>query len=115
MALRPGLGGRRIVKRIIFNLKREWYDKIASGEKTVEYRKLSRYWRCRLVFGPYLMNKNGEFLVPDGDVFAVFRLGYSRTHPDIVRRIVKIDIGPCPYDGWNGEYFRIHFGKEEGK
>lgn len=103
------------MKRIIFNLKREWYDKIASGEKTVEYRKLSRYWRYRLLFSPYLMHKNGECLVPDGYVFAVFRLGYSRKHPDIVRRIVKIDIGPCPYDGWDGEYFRIQFEKEDCK
>ena len=32
------------VKSVIFNLKREWYDKIASGEKTVEYRAQTGYW-----------------------------------------------------------------------
>lgn len=27
----------------------EWYDRIASGEKTVEYKNLTRYWLKRLV------------------------------------------------------------------
>lgn len=29
-------------------LKSKWYDKIASGEKTSEYRKCSHYWNKRL-------------------------------------------------------------------
>lgn len=29
-------------------LKYEWYDKIASGEKTTEYRECSDYWNQRL-------------------------------------------------------------------
>lgn len=37
------------MKRIIFNLKREWYDKIASGEKTVEYRNVTDHWTSRLM------------------------------------------------------------------
>ena len=105
------------MKRIIFNLKREWYDKIASGEKTVEYRLAAPYWGKRLCyklsvfcgwFNPYAPKTSPQCFRPE-DWFAVFRLGYSRKHHDIVRRIVKIDIGPCPYDGWDGEYFRIHF------
>lgn len=97
------------MKRIVFNLKKEWYDRIANGDKTVEYRAVTPYWHARLVKG--IRNFTGV-LTPK-DWFAVFRLGYSSRHPDIVRRITKIDIGPCPYDGWDGEYFRIHF--EEGK
>lgn len=96
-------------KLIIFNLKREWYDKIASGEKTVEYRKNCRYWDVRL--RKAMMHTRG-LILPRQQYLAVFRLGYSRKHPDIVRRIVKIDIGPCPYDGWDGDYFRIYFKKE---
>lgn len=96
------------MNKIVLNLKREWYDKIASGEKVVEYRKVNDYWMKRLVDGA---------IGPDGvfhgstkrfDV-VVFRLGYSRKHPDIERKIVNIDIGPCPYEGWDGQYFRIHF------
>ena len=111
------------MKRIIFNLKREWYDKIASGEKTVEYRYVGSYWAKRLGFdlsdvgGDEIGNlaeiRNPKTLLPTfvapREWYAVFRLGYSRKHPDIVSRITKIDIGSCPYEGWDGEYFRIHF------
>lgn len=106
------------VKSVIFNLKREWYDKIASGEKTVEYRAQTGYWYKRLWFGSDLpgivYSRIDGSISPNENVewLAVFRLGYSRNHPDIVRRIVKIDIGPCPYDGWDGEYFRVHFDRE---
>ena len=124
------------MKRIIFNLKREWYDKIASGEKTVEYRSLvdkngNRSKWCN-IFGmdpdrfcrtPSEFNEN-EIVKPvaiaPNDWFAVFRVGYPsdskpRKWQDIVSRIVKIDIGPCPYIGWEGDYFRIHFEKGSAK
>lgn len=105
------------MKRIIFNLKREWYDKIASGEKTVEYRRICEHWARRLntiwpigIYAKEILRKGLTYGEP---VNAVFRLGYSKANQDIVRRITKIDIGPCPYKGWDGEYFRIHFKKED--
>lgn len=127
------------MKRIIFNLTREWYDRIASGEKTVEYRSLvdkngNRSKWCA-IFGmdPARYYHHGHsywgqgeaykglaaYLAP-ADWIAVFRVGYPsnskpRKYPDIVRRITKIDIGPCPYPRWDGEYFRIHFTKEGGE
>lgn len=33
---------------MIFPLKKEWYEKIRSGEKTVEYREVKPYWCNRL-------------------------------------------------------------------
>ena len=33
---------------LIFPLKKQWYDKIKSGEKTVEYREFKRYWTKRI-------------------------------------------------------------------
>jgi len=33
---------------LIFNLKKEWFDKIKSGEKTHEYRLATDYWRKRI-------------------------------------------------------------------
>lgn len=33
---------------LTFNLKKEWFDKIKSGEKTHEYRKYNKYWTKRL-------------------------------------------------------------------
>lgn len=33
---------------LIFPLKKEWYEKIKSGEKTVEYREAKPYWTYRI-------------------------------------------------------------------
>ena len=33
---------------LTFNLKKEWFDKIKSGEKTHEYRTQSKYWISRI-------------------------------------------------------------------
>lgn len=33
---------------LTFNLKKEWFDKIKSGEKTHEYRIVNEYWGKRL-------------------------------------------------------------------
>lgn len=32
---------------LIFTLKKEWYEKIKSGEKTIEYREVKPYWKIR--------------------------------------------------------------------
>lgn len=104
---------KRRSNRIIFNLenrKNHWYDKIASGEKTVEYRRICDHWMRRLC--EKLPNANGH-KIRRFDI-AEFRLGYKKQGA-IVRKITNIDIGPCPYPGWNGEYFRIHFENGENK
>lgn len=106
------------MNRIIFNLKKKWYDKIASGEKKVEYRRICEHW-ARKLFAKWPIGPYEEFVLHGGMTYdepmlAVFRRGYSKIYRDIVRRIVKIDIGPCPYEGWDGEYFRIHFEKVVG-
>lgn len=96
------------MKRLVLNLKKEWYDKIASGEKTVEYRKLSEYWVGRLCEP---QPRHGFWAcgrpLRDFDVVE-FRRGYTKADA-IVRKFIKIDVGPCPYEGWNGNYFRIYF------
>lgn len=33
---------------LIFPLKKEWYEKIKSGEKTIEYREVKQYWSKRI-------------------------------------------------------------------
>lgn len=33
---------------LIFPLKKEWYEKIKNGEKTIEYREAKPYWEKRL-------------------------------------------------------------------
>ena len=34
---------------LVFPLKKEWFEKIKSGEKTVEYREVKPYWSKRIV------------------------------------------------------------------
>lgn len=127
------------MKRIIFNLDEKWYNVIRSGKpepetgepKLIEYRKVCKHWASRLGFRFAIIHadnkeiklapvaSNYNFYILD-EMIAVFRVGYPsnykpRKWPDIVRRITKIDIGKCPYEGWDGEYFRIHFEKGECK
>ena len=33
---------------LIFPLKKEWYEKLKNGKKTVEYREVKEYWHKRL-------------------------------------------------------------------
>lgn len=33
---------------LTFNLKKEWYEKIRRGEKTIEYREAKPYWNKRI-------------------------------------------------------------------
>ena len=47
---------------LIFPLKKEWYEKIKSGEKKVEYREIKPYWTSRLVsFYKENTEKNDDF------------------------------------------------------
>lgn len=34
---------------LVFNLKKEWFDKIAAGKKTHEYREVKPYWKNRIM------------------------------------------------------------------
>ncbi len=40
---------------LTFNLKKEWYEKIRSGEKRIEYREVKPYWTKRIenLFGEW--------------------------------------------------------------
>lgn len=44
---------------LIFNLKKEWFEKIKSGEKTHEYREVKPYWKSRLRYPIHLL-ESGE-------------------------------------------------------
>lgn len=39
---------------LTFNVKKEWFDKIKSGEKTHEYRVVKDYWFKRLFLYSYI-------------------------------------------------------------
>lgn len=58
-------------------LKRNWYDMIASGTKTEEYREIKPYWEKRLIARGYTHVR--------------FRRGYTST--TILRQLKSISIG----------------------
>lgn len=81
---------------LVLNLTRRWFDAIRDGGKRTEYRAATPYWAARL-------GRLGE-----GSTI-LFRPGYARSAEDLLARVVSVDVGPCPYPGWDGDYFRIRF------
>lgn len=96
------------MKTLTLSLKKQWFDKIKSGEKKEEYRERSKYWRKRLVDEISLVREFsstkdskltcGELVKKHIRKFdkLVFTLGYPKAG-DTERRLVlknpKIRIG----------------------
>lgn len=80
-------------------LTKYWFFQVVSDLKTTEYRADNPFWNKRI------WDKKDSF------THVVFHLGYSNNI--VIRKITKIDKGTCPYDGWNGNYIRIHFEEED--
>lgn len=76
-------------------LTHHWFDEIVHGDKRIEYRSMSPQWIKQI------WNHRGTLR------HVIFHRGY--TSEKSIRKITKINIGPCPYDGWNGEYIMIYF------
>ena len=82
---------------LIFTLKKEWYEKIRRGEKTVEYRELKPYWTSRIRH-ELIRHEFSRQFVPqfdrDGKAACLFdcaiRLGYTKQC--LKAEIVKIVI-----------------------
>jgi len=68
---------------LVFPLKKEWYEKIKSGEKTIEYREVKPYWETRLK--NEFMNRAGALNCP-----CIFRLGYTKEYMEA--QIIGIEI-----------------------
>lgn len=89
-------------------LKREWFDKISSGEKIEEYRAITKYWITRLC-----CTKNILDGFQDWDIIE-FRNGYSKTSPSMQVECEGVDVKEGkPEWGANvgTEYFVIKLGK----
>ena len=68
---------------LIFPLKKEWYEKIHSGEKRIEYREVKPYWMRRLRSGTrdnFDITDIGYFYTFATGVLpkCVLRLGYTK-------------------------------------
>lgn len=82
-------------------LRNNWYDEAKAGRKRVEYRSMTD-----------LLGKPskwyGQIWLKRHQITRVrFHRGYTAT--TLLFNVVKIDIGPCPYAGWSGDYYRVHF------
>ena len=75
----------KILKVII---KKEWYDLIKSGEKTIEYRDYSDFWISRLE------NKNGSFRHYD---LIEFKNGYKANSRKMVTELKGISFDDIEY------------------
>lgn len=79
---------------IIFPLKKEWYEKIKSGEKTVEYREVKDYWNKRFrnevscLLDNQELKKNRIYYIPA--LFCKLRLGYTSQY--MTAKITKVEI-----------------------
>jgi hypothetical protein len=71
-----------------------WFDEMAAGRKNVEYRAMTPHWRKRIWAKRHQLTS------------AIYSRAYTAT--TLRREIYFIDIGPCPYPGWPGKYYRIH-------
>ena len=72
-----------------------WYDKIEGGNKPIEYRSMSPKWKRDIWERRDTIKK------------VRCQRAYTKTH--LFKDVEKIDIGKCPYDGWDDNYYRIHF------
>lgn len=81
-------------------LTHHWYDEVVSGRKRVEYREMSDHWKKLIWDRRQHINR------------VRFQRAYSKNAPKSQYYVSNIDIGPCPYDGWEGDYYRIHFTEE---
>lgn len=103
---------------LTFILKKEWYDKIESGCKKVEYREVKPYWTARLkntadkIFPFGFPEKYGECAeyAFGSKMFCYFQLGY-KPEKRLKARITKIEVrnGLNTDLGINGLVYAIHF------
>ena len=122
-------------KKNVLNLvvSKHWFDMIAAGEKTEEYRTIKGYWTVRLydVFAKnptkYLMDKkiSGDIdylklmircnhFIAKPYTHVLFINGYRKDSPRIEKKIDSITIGKpqpglCPKEFENKEFFIIKF------
>ena len=70
-----------------FNLKKEWFEKIKSGEKTHEYRVATDYWFKRLLV---IEEKFGKLVFTIKNDFCIFCCGYPNKDDNSKRLKARI-------------------------
>ena len=86
------------MKELHLNLKHKWYDMIASGEKTEEYRDIKPYYSDRFYNNHY--------------THVVFHKGYTNETMTFVKKSVTIGTGKPEWGAEpNIRYFVIKLGE----
>lgn len=97
-------------------IKRQWYDEILSGKKTIEYRDFKPYWTSRFLKATGLDCKSTDsedYLTTrfnhQKQLFDVkFKNGYEPDSPSFIAEC-WVDIGPeVPYGNPYYHYYRLH-------
>jgi len=92
-------------------LKTEWFEKIKSGKKTVEYREVKKYWGERMFAKLPGFNQVYAQQIVDK---VLFSNGYNRKE-QMLFKIKKIDILPSGINTdlhINKPVYAIHLGKQ---
>lgn len=86
-------------------IKKKWFDMILDGEKTEEYRDITKYYISRLaryISKPFMPDEDKERL------FVVFRNGYRKDSPSfVVRCTVRIGKGKTEWGAEKGEEYFV--------
>ena len=80
---------------LCLSLTFHWFDQTLTGGKRIEYREKTPRWMTQI------------FDIREQLKHVRFSRGYTKI--TLTYAITKIDIGPCPIPGWDGDYIRIHF------
>lgn len=112
-------------KVITLIVSKQWFDMIAAGDKTEEYREIKPYWASRLVnqqaeSGEVLFDEFGGYCRVIGKLeykpytHVLFINGYRKDSPRIEKEIESISIGKpkkglCPDKWLDTEFFIIKF------
>lgn len=97
---------------LVLPIKRQWFDMIVSGEKKVEYRRMSYYWQKRLISA-----REAQGCPPDGrGLQVIIRAGYHKNAPKarLTLKCVDAGIGLMIWGAEPGEnYYRLFIDKVE--
>ena len=88
------------MKLLTMPIKKKWFDLIKSGEKTVEYRAYSPYWKARFRYDlgfPYTHIR--------------FRNGYRKDSPSFIIKIERVDLINGETELMSGCQYAIELGK----
>ena len=85
------------MKILNLNLYRKWFDEIAGGTKTIEYRDKTDYWKKRIEGREYDIIK--------------FRNGYAKDAPTMLVEYNGLNLGnPFAYAIQLGKIIEVNYG-----